>query len=207
MLAFIKAPKVLLCITGGAILSFGLYNIHDLSGVTEGGILGMTLLLQHLFNISPAVSSLLMNTLCYFIGWQLLGKAFLVYSLIAGGSFSLFYAIFEQFPPLWPQLEAYPLIAALAGALFVGVGAGLCIRSSAAPGGDEALVMVISKITSCDIRYAYFACDLVVLTLSLCYLDTERFLLSMLTVTLSGQLVGIVQKFKIPKELTAAIKG
>lgn len=123
------------------------------------------------------------------------------------GSFSLFYAIFEQFPPLWPQLEAYPLIAALAGALFVGVGAGLCIRSSAAPGGDEALVMVISKITSCDIRYAYFACDLVVLTLSLCYLDTERFLLSMLTVTLSGQLVGIVQKFKIPKELTAAIKG
>lgn len=207
MLAFIKAPKVLLCITGGAILSFGLYNIHDLSGVTEGGILGMTLLLQHLFNISPAVSSLLMNTLCYFIGWQLLGKAFLVYSLIAGGSFSLFYAIFEQFPPLWPQLEAYPLIAALAGALFVGVGAGLCIRSSAAPGGDEALVMVISKITSCDIRYAYFACDLIVLTLSLCYLDTERFLLSMLTVTLSGQLVGIVQKFKIPKELTAAIKG
>lgn len=207
MLAFIKAPKVLLCITGGAILSFGLYNIHDLSGVTEGGILGMTLLLQHLFNISPAVSSLLMNTLCYFIGWQLLGKAFLVYSLIAGGSFSLFYAIFEQFPPLWPQLEAYPLIAALAGALFVGVGAGLCIRSSAAPGGDEALVMVISKITSCDIRYAYFACDLVVLTLSLCYLDTERFLLSMLTVTLSGQLVGIVQKFKIPKELTAVIKG
>lgn len=207
MLAFIKAPKVLLCITGGAILSFGLYNIHDLSGVTEGGILGMTLLLQHLFNISPAVSSLLMNTLCYFIGWQLLGKAFLVYSLIAGGSFSLFYAIFEQFPPLWPQLEAYPLIAALAGALFVGVGAGLCIRSSAAPGGDEALVMVISKITSCDIRYAYFACDLVVLTLSLCYLDTERFLLSMLTVTLSGQFVGIVQKFKIPKELTAVIKG
>lgn len=207
MLAFIKTPKVLLCITGGAILSFGLYNIHDLSGVTEGGILGMTLLLQHLFNISPAVSSLLMNTLCYFIGWQLLGKAFLVYSLIAGGSFSLFYAIFEQFPPLWPQLEAYPLIAALAGALFVGVGAGLCIRSSAAPGGDEALVMVISKITSCDIRYAYFACDLVVLTLSLCYLDTERFLLSMLTVTLSGQLVGIVQKFKIPKELTAVIKG
>lgn len=207
MLAFIKAPKVLLCITGGAILSFGLYNIHDLSGVTEGGILGMTLLLQHLFNISPAVSSLLMNILCYFIGWQLLGKAFLAYSLIAGGSFSLFYAIFEQFPPLWPQLEAYPLIAALAGALFVGVGAGLCIRSSAAPGGDEALVMVISKITSCDIRYAYFACDLIVLTLSLCYLDTERFLLSMLTVTLSGQLVGIVQKFKIPKELTAAIKG
>ena len=29
---------------GSAILAFGLYNVHALSGVTEGGILGLTLL-------------------------------------------------------------------------------------------------------------------------------------------------------------------
>ena len=32
---------------GSAILAFGLYNVHALSGVTEGGILGLTLLLHH----------------------------------------------------------------------------------------------------------------------------------------------------------------
>ena len=39
--------KVILCVIGSGILAFGLYNIHALSGVTEGGVLGMTLLLNH----------------------------------------------------------------------------------------------------------------------------------------------------------------
>ena len=30
---------------GGGLLAFGLYNVHSLAGVTEGGMLGMTLLL------------------------------------------------------------------------------------------------------------------------------------------------------------------
>ena len=34
---------------GSGILSFGLYNIHERTNVTEGGVLGMTLLLQHWF--------------------------------------------------------------------------------------------------------------------------------------------------------------
>ncbi len=32
---------------GAAILSFGLFNVHSQSGVTEGGVLGTTLLLHH----------------------------------------------------------------------------------------------------------------------------------------------------------------
>ena len=38
---------------GSGILSFGLYNIHERTNVTEGGVLGMTLLLQHWFGFSP----------------------------------------------------------------------------------------------------------------------------------------------------------
>lgn len=37
----------LIIVLGACILSFGLYNIHERTGVTEGGVLGMTLLLQH----------------------------------------------------------------------------------------------------------------------------------------------------------------
>ncbi|MBQ9938621.1 MAG: hypothetical protein IJO96_03720, partial [Oscillospiraceae bacterium] len=39
--AVLKKSAVILL--GSAILSFGLYNVHELSGVTEGGILGLTL--------------------------------------------------------------------------------------------------------------------------------------------------------------------
>lgn len=44
---------------GAAILSFGLFNVHSQSGVTEGGVLGTTLLLHHWFGISPGVSELI----------------------------------------------------------------------------------------------------------------------------------------------------
>lgn len=189
-----------MCLIGSAILSFGLYNIHALSGVTEGGILGMTLLLHYWFNISPAVSGFVMNAVCYLIGWKSLGKNFVAYSIVAGGGFSLFYAFFEKFPPLWPQLANMPLAASLLGAVFVGVGIGLCVRAGGAPGGDDALAMVISKATKSDIRWAYLASDLIVLLLSLTYLDFIRIALSLLTVILSGQIIGIMQiiTFKVP---------
>ena len=199
MLKELKKKDMILCVIGSAILAFGLYNVHSLSGVTEGGILGMMLLLKHWLHISPAVSGFVMNAACYLIGWLLLGKSFIAYSIISGSCFSVFYAIFEQFPPLWPQLADMPLAAAFIGALFVGIGVGLCVRTGGAPSGDDALAMVISKLTEAKLQWAYLATDLVVLALSLSYLDYKRIALSLLTVTLSGQLIGVVQNFHIPQ--------
>ena len=178
---------------GGALLAFGLYNVHSLAGVTEGGILGMTLLLQYWFHISPAWSGLVMNAICYFIGWRTLGKEFIAYSAVAGGSFSLAYAVCELFPPLWPQLVDMPLSAALIGAAFVGISIGISVRAGGAPGGDDALAMSISRVTGWKIQWAYLASDLTVLALSATYIDLERLAYSLLTVMLSGQIIGWMQ--------------
>lgn len=186
--------KILLCLIGSAILAFGLYNIHALSGVTEGGILGLTLLLHHWFDLSPALSGFVMNAVCYWIGWKTLGHGFIAYSAISGGAFSVFYGIFEQFPPLWPRLADMPFAAAVLGALFVGIGVGLCVRAGGAPSGDDALAMTVSKAAGWDIRWAYLASDLIVLVMSASYLDWKRLLMSLLTVILSGQIIGVVQK-------------
>ena len=117
MFSHLRKGKCALALLGSAILAFGIYHVHSLSGVTEGGVLGMTLLLNHWFHISPAVSGMVLNIACYALGWRTLGKDFIGYSIVAGGGFSLFYAIFEQFPPLWPQLAQHPLVAALVGAM------------------------------------------------------------------------------------------
>ena len=195
---------VLLNLTGSSILSFGLYNIHSLSGVTEGGILGATLLLHHWFHISPAWSGLVMNAVCYLIGWTLMGAGFVIYSLVAGCGFSLFYALFELFPPLWPQLAHMPLVASILGALFVGVGVGLCVRTGGAPGGDDALAMSISHVTGWNIRWPYLLSDLIVLLLSLSYIPLERIGYSLLTVVLSGQIIGFVQEIGVKAEAEQA---
>lgn len=194
MFSLIKPKRCALALLGSAILAFGLYNVHALSGVTEGGVLGMTLFLHHWLGLSPAVTGLIMNAACYLMGWKLLGKEFIAYSIVAGGGFSLFYAIVEQFDPLWPQLADHPLLAAVLGALFVGVGVGLSVRSGGAPGGDDALAMSISALTHWNIQWAYLISDLVVLALSATYIDLERLGCSLLTVLLSGQMIGLIQR-------------
>ena len=184
---------------GSSIMAFGLYNVHSLSGVTEGGILGMTLLLNYWLDLSPAITGFIMNAACYLVGWKLLGWSVILYSTIAGFTFSASYAVFEQFPRLWPGLADMPLTAAIVGALFIGIGAGLCVRAGGAPSGDDALAMSICRVTKSDIRIPYLASDLLVLALSLSYLDLKRIAVSLLTVVLSGQLIGFVQNARVPQ--------
>ena len=188
--------KIALSILGGGILAFGLYHVHSVSGVTEGGALGLTLLLDHWLHISPAWSGLFINFCCYAFGFRTLGKTFLLWSALSAGSFSLFYAFFEQFPRLWPELAGMPLIAALLGALFVGVGVGLCVRSGGAPTGDDALAMGLSRQFRLPIERVYLTTDLTVLALSLTYLPLSRIAWSLLTVTMSSKLIGIIQRYK-----------
>ena len=187
--------RCLMTLLGSCILAFGLCHIHTLSGVTEGGQLGLTLLLQHWFHISPAISALVINIICYAAGWKMLGKSFLFYSLIATAAFSGFYRSFELFPPVFPGLAQYPLAAALLGALFVGVGCGLCVRVGGAPCGDDALAITLSHLFKAKIEYFYMISDITVLLLSLSYIPVQRIGFSLLTVLLSSKLVGIVQRF------------
>ena len=199
----ITLKKCAITLLGSFILAFGLYHVHSISGVTEGGVLGATLLLEHWTGISPALTGGVMNVLCYVLGWKLLGKEFIAYSALATVGFSGMYKICEQFPHLWPGLADMPLVAALVGALFVGVGAGLCVRVGGAPSGDDALAMSISHATGWKIQWVYLLSDLIVLVMSLSYIPVRRIGYSLFTVLLSGQLIGFVQNFNRTQETGA----
>ena len=191
--------RIALAVGGGAVLAFGLCHIHAHSDVTEGGVLGAALLLDRMLGISPAISTAVITTLCYLLGWRMLGRSFLLYSAFASGSFSVFYALFDLLPPFLAEVAAYPLFAATAGALFVGVGCGLAVRAGGAPSGDDALAMALSHRLRLDIRILYLFSDLLVLGLSLLYIPPKKILWSLLTVILSGQIVGLFQKKTAPE--------
>ena len=194
MITHIKRLPMLLL--GSAILALGLCHIHAYAPITEGGILGLILLLDHHLGLSPAVTSILLNALCYMIGLRMLGRAFLVDSAVAAGSFSLFYALFDLIPPFLTPITDIPILAAIVGAIAVGLGCGLAIRAGGAPSGDDALAMAISKRLNCNISLVYLIFDLAVLLLSLTYIPLSKILYSLLTVFLSGQIVGLLQKHK-----------
>lgn len=190
----IKPKSILLILLGSAVTAFGMYNIHDISNITEGGIFGLDLLLEYHFGISPAYTNLIFTALCFFLGWRALGRDFIVCSAFSTLSFSLFYAIMERTPRIFPQIADHPLPAALAGALFVGVGVGLSVREGGAQSGDDALAMALHHYFGWSMSAVYLVSDLVVLVLSLTYIPIRKIIFSLITVVLSGQLIGLISK-------------
>ena len=186
----------LLLVLGTGILSFGLFNIHSQSRITEGGVLGMILLLQHWFRISPSISGVVLDCTCYFIGWRMLGNRFLKNAVFSTMSFSLWYRVWEHMGYMVPDLSPAPLVAAVCGALFVGIGVGIVVREGGAAGGDDALALVISKRTGWRISQAYLITDLTVLGLSLTYIPFSKIVFSLMSVTISSYLVDKVQNNK-----------
>lgn len=178
---------------GAAILSFGLFNIHSQSNITEGGVLGMILLLEHWLHISPSISGVILDLTCYFIGWRLLGNKFLKNAVFTTLSFSLCYRVWEHIGHILPSLADMQIVASVAGALFVGVGVGMVVRRGGASGGDDALALIISKLSGCRISKAYLATDLTVLILSLSYIPFGQIVYSLITVTLSSLIIDKVQ--------------
>ena len=200
MFRTLTVKSAFLSLLGSAILAFGLYQVHSFSGVTEGGQLGLSLLLDHWFGISPAITAAVVNVLCYWIGWKQLGSAFIAHSAVATLGFSLSYWLFQQYPPLWLELADMPLAAAMLGAVFVGLGCGLCVRMGGAVCGDDGLVMSISQKWNIKIEYVYFFFDFTILALSLTYIPLNKILYSLITVTLSSKLIGLVQRFQFSKK-------
>ena len=114
----LRPKNCAVALLGSAILAFGLYNVHSLSGVTEGGVLGLTLLLEYWFGLSPAVSGLVMNLACYLLAgmdeaWEAL-RFFTPLTLYNPMALS------EGTAHLW-------MVAALAGAALVLYGLGTAI--------------------------------------------------------------------------------
>ena len=189
-------PKKVICIIAGtAILSFGIYNIHQQTAISEGGVLGMILLLNHWMGISPAILSPVLDCLCYLFAIKYLGKDFLKVTIATSISLSGFFFLWEKFPPFIPDLSAQPLIAAVLGGIFVGVGVGIIVRQGGSSGGDDALALVISKLTGIRLSHAYMATDFTVLLLSLTYIPFRRIAYSLVTVTISSWLIDFIKRF------------
>ncbi len=180
---------------GSAIISFGVFNVHSQSGITEGGVLGMILLVNHWFGISPSIVSPVLDFCCYVLGRKVLGAGFLKNAIFASLATAGWYRVWESAGYLLPDLSSQPLIASVLGALFIGIGVGLVVRKGGACSGDDALALVIEKVSGWRISRAYMITDFTVLFLSLSYIPLSRIAYSLLTVTLSSNILEWVKEF------------
>ncbi len=188
--------RIAVIVIGAAICSFGIHNIHQQTGITEGGVIGMMLLTEHWLGISPAVITPVLDISCYLLAFKYLGGRFIKISIVSTLSVSLFYKFWELFPPMLPDLSPHPLLASVLGGLFVGVGVGLIVRQGGSSGGDDALALTISRLTHWRLSRSYMFTDFVVLGLSLTYIPVSRIVFSVITVTISSFLIDRIQNLR-----------
>lgn len=192
----ITRKKILLLLLGAMICSFGIHNIHQRTNITEGGIIGLMLLIEHWLKISPAYITPILDITCYVLAIKFLGGNFIKLSIISTAFISGFYKIWEQFPPMLPDLSNNPLLAAILGGIFVGVGVGIIIRQGGSSGGDDALALTISNALHWKLSRAYLFTDIVVLLLSLSYIPIKRIFFSLITVTISSHIIDWIKEYK-----------
>lgn len=191
---FKKIRNVFFIILGSTILSFGTYNFNYQNDVTEGGVLGLILFMKNILNISPSITNIVIDLALFLLGAKFFGKTFLFKCILSTVVFSVTYGIWESIGFLVPSFANNMFLASIFSGLFVGIGVGFVVIAGGACGGDDVIAILGSKFTKFEIKDIYLLTDGIVLFLSLVYLSINQVFYSLLAVTISGNIIGLMNK-------------
>lgn len=184
--------SIIMILLGSCILAFGSFNFNYQNNVTEGGVLGLLLLIKNIFDISPSITAIVIDLSLFAMGSKFFGKQFLWLSVFASASFSSWYKLWESIGFIVPNLSNNMLLASILAGLGVGLGIGIIVRAGGAAGGDDVIALVGAKITPLKVNHVYMITDLIVLVMSLTYLNFEQIFFSIIAVTISGKIISVM---------------
>lgn len=161
----IKPLRQLLLTVLGAILSAFAFSVFFLPNkIVSGGVSGITTILYHTLSIPASISNVVINTFLLLTGMKVLGKEFMIKTLVAVGAFSLSIQIFSHVPSLTDNI----LLAALFGGILYGCGLGLAFIAGGSTGGTDILGRLLqAKFPSMPIGKLLLIIDGMVIALSL----------------------------------------
>ncbi len=119
---------------------FGLKGFLIPNHFIDGGAMGISLLINLQTKIPLSLLIIMINLPFLIIGWQHIGKAFSIKSIIAIS----FLAVVVAFVP-YPTITNDKLLIAIFGGFFLGSGIGLSIRGGAVIDGTEIMAIFFSR--------------------------------------------------------------
>lgn len=145
------------------------------NGFIDGGVTGISLLVNQLSGISISLLIVVLNLPFIVMGYYQLGKAFAVKALLAIVSLALVLLVIT-FPPLTQD----KLLIAVFGGFFLGAGIGLTVRGGAVLDGTEVLALYLSKKTALSVGDVILLINLLIFGAAAALLSVETALYSIL---------------------------
>jgi uncharacterized membrane-anchored protein YitT (DUF2179 family) len=183
---------------GTAIYAFGLHYFIIPNRLMEGGLTGIALLLNYSLNLPPSLTSLLLNIPLFIIGWRLIGRATMIYTVVGTVLLSFFLWMMELAIELKWIIPFYSeedyLLAALYAGVTLGSGLGIVFRFGGTTGGVDIIARIINKHTGSSIGQVILIFDVLVLTASLFYISKEKVLYTLVAVFISTRVIDFIQE-------------
>lgn len=170
---------ILMILTGTCLYAFGLVTFNIANDLAEGGVTGITLILRALFQINPAYSTLIINIPLILLGGKILGKRSFYYTILGTISLSIFLWLWQRYP-VHVDLDHDLLIASLLAGLAAGLGSGLVYRVGGTTGGTDIIARILEKNIGISMGRSLLIFDVLVLLLSLTYIDVKRMMYTLI---------------------------
>lgn len=142
----IKTPKkqikkIIMVLIGTFIYSAGIGLFLDPNGLAPGGVVGISVIVSHMFGGATGTWYFLFNIPIVLLGWWQFGSKFIIWTFCSIVCNSLFTNLFVIFPSITQE----PLLAAIAGSVLTGVGLGIVLRTGSTTGGTDIIIKILRK--------------------------------------------------------------
>lgn len=157
----LKSYLTILC--GVILLSVAISLFCVPNKIVSGGVSGISTVLYHAFNIPVGISYYVINIILLSIAYKVVGKKFVIKTLICAGLVSIFSDILSNFKPLTDDV----VLASLFGGVLFGLGIGLTLVENASTGGTDVIGRLVqSKHEHVPIGKMLMIVDAVIIAIS-----------------------------------------
>ncbi len=133
--------RYLLMQAGAVLAAIGLEEFLVPNRIIDGGITGISIILNYVTHWPLGLFLVVLNIPFLFLGFRRIGKGFVVASVYAVVSLSIWVSVFI---PL-PEVTRDPFLASIFGGIVLGLGVGLIIRNGGSLDGTEMVAIVLTK--------------------------------------------------------------
>lgn len=130
-----KLRQNLLFIIGPIITAFGISVFYLPNKIVSGGVSGLSTILYHYAQIPPGLSFAVINIIFLLISFKIIGKEFVIKTIIGAANISVFVQLFSELPAMTNDV----VLASIFGSLLYGFGIGLTLLSGGSTGGTDIL--------------------------------------------------------------------